>query len=217
MKIIAFGDIHEDLGNVIKIPGLTEADLVLVTGDLTNFGGVSKAREIIEGIRQYNKNLYAQPGNLDKKEVGDYLNELGVNLHGKGVIFGSLGIFGLGGSNPTPFNTPLEYSEQEIAGFLLKGFKDVEDAPVKILISHAPPHNTAADQVKAGLHVGSSSVREFLEKHDIKACITGHIHEAVCLEVLGRTTVVNPGMLKNGGYVEIVEEQGAVDVYLRHV
>ena len=45
MKIIAFGDIHEDLGNLRLLKNeLENADIVIVTGDLTNYNG-KKRRE----------------------------------------------------------------------------------------------------------------------------------------------------------------------------
>lgn len=38
MKIIAFGDIHMAVAEAGRIPGIKEADLVLLNGDLTNYG-----------------------------------------------------------------------------------------------------------------------------------------------------------------------------------
>ena len=37
MKIAAFGDIHESIESIKSIP-LRDFDLVIITGDLTNFG-----------------------------------------------------------------------------------------------------------------------------------------------------------------------------------
>ena len=38
MRIIGFGDIHMDPGAVENIPALNSADLIIVTGDITNYG-----------------------------------------------------------------------------------------------------------------------------------------------------------------------------------
>ncbi len=60
-------------------------------------------------------------------------------------------VAGLGYSSPTPFNTPGEYSEEEMAARLAK-FADLKPL---VLICHAPPLNTALDRVNEGLHAGS--------------------------------------------------------------
>ena len=67
MKIISFGDIHEDFSNLIPLKNeLANADLVIVTGDLTNFNGRKEAEKVIEEIMKYNENILAQLGNLDQ-------------------------------------------------------------------------------------------------------------------------------------------------------
>ena len=61
MKIISFGDIHEDYSNLKPLKNeLEAADLVIVTGDLTNFNGRKEAEKVIEEIMKYNKNILAQ-------------------------------------------------------------------------------------------------------------------------------------------------------------
>lgn len=218
MKIIAFGDIHEHTENVGRIVGISDADCVIVTGDLTNFAGASKAKKIIELISSYNRRTYAQLGNLDQREVNDYLDKLGINLHANGfIITEGVGIFGVGGSNPTPFNTPTEYSEQQLKAFMQKGYEKVKDLPLKILVSHPPPYNTTVDIVGGGVHVGSTAVREFIETYQVQLCLTGHIHEAVGMDRIGETVIVNPGMLRDGRYIEVTEKQGRLGVDLKKV
>jgi len=121
----------------------------------------------------------------------------------------------VGASNPTPFNTPNELGEDEIAAFIIKGYLEVKDAGLKILISHAPPANTKVDKVASGQHAGSKAVREFIERYHPNLCITGHIHEAKGEDRIGETPIVNPGMLKNGGYVEITIEGKAYKMALK--
>jgi Icc-related predicted phosphoesterase len=218
MKIIAFGDIHEHAENVGRIVGIADADCVIVTGDLTNFAGASKAKKIIELISSYNRRIYAQLGNLDQREVNYYLETLGINLHANGfVITKEIGIFGVGGSNPTPFNTPTEYTEQQIKKFMQKGYEKVKDLPLKILVSHTPPYNTTVDIVGGSTHVGSTAVREFIETYQVQLCLTGHIHEAVGKDKIGETMIVNPGMLRDGRYVEVTEKKGKLEVQLKKV
>lgn len=204
MNIIALGDIHERLEFKGFIEDeLKKADMVIVTGDLTQFGGVAKARRVIESLKPLNQNILAQAGNLDNPEVNAYLEELGICLHGRGYFLGDAGIFGVGGSNPSPFSTPNELSEEEINRLLEKGYSEIRDTPVKIMVPHMPPLNTAVDRVHSGAHVGSSSVRNFIEKNQPDLCLTGHIHEAAGEDRLGKSHIINPGPFFNGGYVAV--------------
>jgi hypothetical protein len=99
-------------------------------------------------------------------------------------------VAGLGYSNPTPFHTPGEYSEPQIAERLQRF------APLSplVLVCHAPPYGTALDQIRPGLHAGSQSVRWFIETHQPEHFFCGHIHEAegVAIE-MGRTHARNVG------------------------
>jgi Icc-related predicted phosphoesterase len=63
-----------------------------------------------------------------------------------------------------------------------------------VLICHAPPYGTALDQVKPGLHAGSTAMRDFIEKVQPAYFFCGHIHEAegVAIE-LGATQAQNVG------------------------
>lgn len=202
-RIIAFGDIHEHTENIQKIKELSEVDGVLVTGDLTNAGGIEKGQAVLREIMRYNPKVYAQAGNFDQKKVQDYLTDLNINLHGNGFLIGNIGVFGVGGSNPTPFNSPIEYSEEELKAFIHQGFEKVKDAELKIFVSHAPPFNTRLDAVAPRQHVGSRAVRLFIEEYQPQVCITGHVHQAIGKDTIGQTVIINPGMLKYGGYVEI--------------
>jgi uncharacterized protein len=204
MNIVAFGDIHEYVHTLptLETP-LRQADWILVSGDITRWRGPETATKVLEAISSYNTNILAQVGNTDSWDTHHYLNALGINLHGQGYRFGDLGIFGVGGSNATPFYTPTEFSEEEIASYLMAGYNIIKEAPRKILIAHCPPYHTAVDRIHAGYHVGSTSVRQFIEAYQPDICISGHIHEAAGEDRLGKTLLLNPGMLAQGGYVTI--------------
>jgi Icc-related predicted phosphoesterase len=204
MNIMAFGDIHEYVHTLktLEVP-LRHTDLILVTGDITRWRGPHTAAKVLEAISHYNTNILAQVGNTDSWDTHHYLNNLGINLHGQGHRFGDLGIFGVGGSNATPFYTPTEFSEEEIAAYLLAGYDMIKEAPRKILIAHCPPYNTTVDRLYSGQHVGSTSVRQFIEAYQPDICISGHIHEAPGEDRLGNTLLLNPGMLAQGGYITL--------------
>jgi Icc-related predicted phosphoesterase len=210
MRIIAAGDIHMDPGDVATIPGIGSADFVIVTGDITNFGGSSDAAAVLKRLQAINSSILAVAGNLDQRDVARYLEDIGISLHGRGrMLAEGLGIMGLGGSNYTPFRTPNEFSEEELAGFLAAGFVQVEGAGDFILVSHPPPLGTKTDMLADGRHVGSRAVRRFIEAKQPRLCLTGHIHESRGTDSIGRTLVLNPGMLQHGGYITVTCENNA--------
>ena len=44
MSIIVFGDIHENIGNIAEIDDIANASCVVIAGDLTNVGGIERAK-----------------------------------------------------------------------------------------------------------------------------------------------------------------------------
>ena len=218
MKIISFGDIHEDTSNLIKIKSeLENADLIVISGDLTNYHGKVEAKKVLESVKRYNKRLLAQYGNLDQPEVDGYLTGEGINLHGNGYVFGDIGIFGCGGSSPTPFNTPSEISESDIEKYLVNGYIKVKDAKWKIMVCHTPPKDTAIDVIRSGMHVGSQTVRDFIIKYKPHVCLSGHIHESRARDKIGDTIVLNAGMFRDGWYIEVMIDKKGVSSVLKSV
>ncbi len=201
MIIVALPDIHDDVGRLGTVAeDLSAADLVLLVGDLTNFGRQAAAERIVRAVRKYNSRILAVPGNCDYPEVDAYLTREGINLHRKSTLIDGIAFLGVGGSLPCPGRTPNEYSDRDFEAFLAEAASDLRpDAPV-ILISHQPPRNTVNDLAGIGRHVGSESVRAFIETVQPLLCFTGHIHEGRGMDSIGRTKVVNPGPLWTGNY-----------------
>ena len=217
MRFIAFGDIHMDTGEVANIPDIASAEHIIVTGDITNYGSSLDAEAVLNRLLAVNSSLLAVAGNLDQPDVAGYLENVGISLHGRGIKVDGLGIMGLGGSNYTPFNTPYEFSEGELEAFLASGFAEINDADNFILVSHTPPLQTNTDQLLNGRHVGSSAVRKFIEAKQPLLCLTGHIHESRGEDHIGRTLVLNPGMLKQGGYIEVLYENKTISAAIKTI
>ncbi len=67
-----------------------------------------------------------------------------------------------------------------------------------VYLIHAPPHNTALDIIRSNAHVGSKSIRRFIEKNRPLLTLHGHIHESFEMtgrfrENIGSSVCVNPG------------------------
>jgi Icc-related predicted phosphoesterase len=207
MKIVSFGDVHMATRNLARMDTvMRDTDLVIVSGDITNFGGADDARKVLDDVRRCCPQVLAVPGNLDQPDVFPWLETEKMALHGRGVVHGSVGIFGCGGSNITPFGTPSEFSEAEIYDALRRGYDEVRDQRPLLMICHTPPAETKCDRIIGGRAVGSLAVRRFIEEVRPEVCISGHIHESAGMDMIGPTTILNAGPFKGGGYVVVISD-----------
>ena len=159
--------------------------------------------------------MLALPGNVDKPDVLDFLQAEHVSLHRENRRLDELAIFGCGGSNITPFHTPLEYEDAELGTMLADAYAGVGDAPVHLMVCHTPPHATTLDRLTNGTPVGSQAVRQFIEQHQPQVCITGHIHESPGVDRIGRTKILNAGLFAAGGYIVSWCKDGTLNAELR--
>jgi uncharacterized protein len=204
VKIISFGDVHMATRNLERMGDiLRDTDLIIVSGDLTNFGGIADAGKVLADVTKACPHVLALPGNLDRREVTPFLESEGVALHGKGVVVDGVAIFGCGGSNITPFNTPTELTEDEIYETLRRGHAVVQNRRPLLMVCHAPPYQTKCDRIVGGKPVGSMAARRFIEEVQPDLCISGHIHESAATDRIGNTIIVNAGPFKGGGYVDV--------------
>jgi uncharacterized protein len=214
MTLLCLSDIHGDAAGLREaLDASPEADVVVLAGDITHLGGYAEAEAVLAPLRASGRRVLAVPGNMDGEGVARYLDEQGMNIHGRGVRIGEVGFQGLGGSNPSPFGTPFEVREEEARRLLASGRADIRDPALRVLVSHAPPKGTRLDRSFAGLHVGSAEVRAFLLSNAVRLCLCGHIHEAAGEDTLGSAACVNLGPLKNGRFAVI--EIGPGDITVR--
>ena len=218
MYWIAFGDIHESTAVLPSIPGLAEAEGVIITGDITNRGNRESADRVIGAVADINPRIYAQPGNMDTDVVQAYLRERDIDIHLRvRELAPGLGLMGVGLSTPTPFSTPSEVPDGTIGTWLDETFAKAKGFETLIVAVHEPPIDSAVDMIGAGQHVGSPSVRKFIERVQPDVVLTGHIHESRAVDMIGQTPVINPGMLAGGGYVRIEFQNGKLSAELLSV
>ncbi|HLH03372.1 MAG TPA: metallophosphoesterase [Bryobacteraceae bacterium] len=197
MRLLIFSDIHADYAALEKLMAI-EADLYFAAGDLVNWNrNLDRIGPIL--ARRADK-MYVIPGNHESEDTtAELCREFKLHhFHGGRIEAGGFQVAGSGYSNPTPFDTPGEYSEDEIA----RGLEPFAKFSPLILICHCPPKDTPLDQVREGTHAGSTAVRDFIERVQPEYFFCGHIHEAAGTEaMLGKTRGRNVG--KKGFVLEI--------------
>jgi Icc-related predicted phosphoesterase len=197
MRLSIFSDIHSDRAALERLVQ-QEADYYFAAGDLVNWGrGLDQLAPILKRVAG---RLFVMPGNHESAaEISRFCERFGFrDFHGQTMKVGNYEIAGLGYSNPTPFNTPGEYSEQELAQRLapFSGLKPL------VLICHCPPKNTQLDRAAPGKHFGSTSVRDFIDENQPDYFFCGHIHEAAgASDRIGVTQGFNVG--KRGYVLEL--------------
>ncbi|MGZ7120276.1 MAG: metallophosphoesterase, partial [Methanobacterium sp.] len=194
-----------------------KVDLIILTGDITHFGPEKLGEEILNEICVFNIVTLAIPGNCDPLSIYKEIeNSNAINIHNKSLIIKNIGICGFGGSNTTPFNTPLEFAEIQIYSQLEKIMSEIENEEIRILVTHAPPYNTKADILPSGDHAGSESVRRIIEEYQPTLNVCGHIHESKAIDKIGNTIIINPGESSQGyaGMVNIDENTGKLTTEL---
>jgi uncharacterized protein len=188
-KILLFSDIHSDWKTLETILSV-EADFYISAGDQVSWArGLERAGEI---LKTRGDRVWVLPGNHESAaQIAAMCERFGLNdLHERSFPVGRWTVAGLGYSSPTPFDTPGEYTEEQMAERLAK-FAGV--APL-VLVCHAPPFETDLDRIRPGLHAGSKAVRAFLEAEQPEHFFCGHIHEAEGRDIaIGRTHARNVG------------------------
>jgi len=208
MDILAISDLHNKVGNISAISKeLAKADIVLIAGDITNFGGGKHARQMISEIQKYNDNILAVPGNCDPPSVDKYLTSKNLSLHCNLVELDGIKFMGLGGSIPTA--SP---DGEENFGISLAALeKQLSPGDRSILVTHQPAHGTKLDSVDGSRHSGCMAIRDFIVKNQPILAVSGHIHEAIGIDTIGQTTLINPGPISRGtyGYITIGDRVNA--------
>lgn len=136
-------------------------------------------------------------GNDDPIEIDSYLEKYSIQTSEDQYIeINDLILISCGYTNPTPWNTYRELPESTLYVKLEDKLRKVEQPEFVILNLHAPPINTKLDAAYVNNkteHVGSTSIREIIEKYKPLLGLHGHIHESKGVDKIGETKVVNPG------------------------
>jgi len=174
------------------------------------------------------------PGNDDMVEIDEILHSSRRLEVGEGRAIDlddGFQLLSTGWANRTPWNTDREEDEDDMARRIAAMVDQATAPPEKLIFNfHCPPHGTALDEApeltedlgvvgggRVLAHVGSTAVREAIEKTQPILSLHGHIHEARGAARLGRTLSINPGSAYETGDLQgaVVEldSKGAVKRY----
>lgn len=206
MIITGLADIHGNLSAIDQAAEFLEkADAVLIAGDITDYGDTGQIKSVIDGIRLFNKNIFAVHGNCDTPAVQNYLEKENISIHRNPIHFKGITFAGLGGTTAPPMMSLEEdsYEYDTFADYLdILGREIGKDKPF-IFVSHQGAWQT---EVAGG--IGSLSIRKFIDKYSPILALSGHSHDAVGVENLNGSILANPGPLRKGKIIsaEICEK-----------
>ncbi|TLM97591.1 metallophosphoesterase, partial [bacterium] len=164
-----------------------------------------------ERLRETKIKCFISPGNDDRWEVDEALNKSEIITNPEEKVVGldqHHEMITLGLTNRTPWKSPREFEETELAERIDKIAGRVKYMNDCIFNLHCPPYRTAIDHapkldetlkpVLSGGHVvmvpaGSTAVRDAIKKYQPLAGFHGHIHESKGVVSLGRAKCFNPG------------------------
>lgn len=177
-------------------------------------GWVALAEERLGGSDVH---VIMTPGNDDEFSVDDVLRASSFvdAAEDRVTRIGGHDMLSVGWSNHTPWDTPRECSEEELALKIDRLAEQVEDMSTAIFNIHVPPYGTGLDDapkldadlkpVQGGsvmTPVGSTAVRDSIAKHQPLLSLHGHIHESRGVQKIGRTTCINPGSIYGEGILQ---------------
>ncbi|KYK23164.1 hypothetical protein AYK25_02160 [Thermoplasmatales archaeon SM1-50] len=199
MKVLAIADIHGSqyrLNLVLKNVTAYRPDLVVVCGDITQFGPGELATTL---LNQIPVETLALAGNIDTSDVDQGINtSKAINLHGKRVVIHGISFVGIGREIPAFLEDTVIANGTE-----KKSLKKILDS-TSVLVTHYPPFKLQ-DKIFIGTHGGSKELRSLIDTIKPRLVLCGHIHEDPGVTQTGDTTVVNCSLGKRteGAIVDI--------------
>jgi uncharacterized protein len=198
VKLLAFSDLHRDLGQAAELVAMSaEADAVIGAGDFASVHeGLAETIDALAGIE---KPTVLVPGN---NETEDELREATAGwsaatvLHGSGTTIAGVEFYGLGAGVPvTPWDWSFDLDDEAAASMLAPCPEDA------ILVLHSPPKGHC-DSNGSGMHFGSPALLRAIEEKRPRVAVCGHIHESWgCESEVGATPIRNLG--PKGTWIEV--------------
>ncbi len=199
MVIIALSDIHSSMTALPAVADeIAAADVIVISGDITHFGGWKQADEIISELEQFNLPILALPGNCDTAAVNEYLVERQIGLHCRYIDIDSVRFVGMCKWFPCTNPDMGGGIEKDMPGRLDMIRQWMVRHERVVFVSHQPASGTTVSTMPNGRCLGSKQLRGFLLDTQPALALAGHVHEAAGVDRLGDTTLVNPGPFSSG-------------------
>jgi Icc-related predicted phosphoesterase len=198
VRLLAFSDLHRDLGQAAKLVEMSaEADVVIGAGD---FASIHEGlEETIGALAPIETPTVLVPGNNETEQALREVSEgwaAATVLHGAGMTIEGTEFFGLGAGIPV---TPWDWSfdlDDEAATELLSGCPEGA-----VLVLHSPPKGHC-DSNGADMHFGSPALLRAIEEKRPRLAVCGHIHESWgCESQVRETPIRNLG--PSGTWIEV--------------
>jgi Icc-related predicted phosphoesterase len=193
LKIYAVADIHGSqyrLNLVLKNIQRHSPDLVVVCGDITQFGPGDVAKNFLDQIPI---ETVAVTGNIDSTDVEKAIDDSkATRIELKKVVKKGIPFVGASGVNPDHFK-------------ILSDKKMIDENTV--IVTHVPAFDTV-DKIFIGMHGGSKELRSLVDEHKPRLVLSGHIHESPGFTKINKTVFVNCSIGKRGegALIDINEE-----------
>jgi len=198
VKILAFSDLHRDLGQGAQLVEMAaKADVVIGAGDFASMH--EGLEETIDALAPIEIPTVLVPGN---NETAKALRAAAAGwgaaavLHGEGTTIDGTEFFGLGAGIPvTPWDWSFDLDDEAATAMLATCPENA------VLVLHSPPKDHC-DSAGGSGNFGSPALLRAIEDKRPRLAVCGHIHESWgCESQIGRTPVHNLG--PKGTWLEI--------------
>ena len=212
-KILVLSDIHghvDVLGRVLS--SNPDVSLILIAGDLTNFGDAEAAARVIAELKAVpgSPGIALVPGNCDTASARREFEASGFCVDGRRRGFPICKVAGTGGGLRRAGITSFERTEKDLGESLKHALNDLaadEGTGPLVILTHSPPYGTNADSIRES-HSGSLAFAEIMTSLMPELWVCGHIHESRCVSMEDGTLVINPGPCALGCYAIIEIKEG---------
>lgn len=164
-----------------------------------------------ERLKNSDIKCFILPGNDDPFFIDEILSKSNVIINPDCKVIeidNNHEMLSIGFGNMTPWNCPRDIKEEELAAKMERTISKVKNMENCIFNIHCPPHKTILDKAPEldknlktvtilgstiEINVGSTAVRELIEKYQPLLSLHGHIHESRGDCKIGRTLCINAG------------------------
>jgi Icc-related predicted phosphoesterase len=236
VRIAAAGDVHASESTRGRISGAftaieSEADLVLLAGDLTTHGEPEQAEVLADAVRGLRVPVAAVLGNHDLHsghgdEVASVLRDAGIRMLDRasavfevggqevGVVGTKGFVGGFSGSQLPDFGEPLlrhVYAETtEEVEAIRRGLQEIAHCPIRIVLLHYAPTSDTLHGEPEGIwtYLGSERLAGPIAEYRPDVVLHGHAHSGSFEGAVGRVPVYNVAVHVTGRDFYVFDLEG---------